>query len=63
MGYFIEGDVLWVFGSLILVALVSGAIHSPGAILATLAVASMIGTFAILQVCWGWLPLRAKRLG
>ncbi|MGI9242164.1 MAG: hypothetical protein ACR2RV_15300, partial [Verrucomicrobiales bacterium] len=52
--YFILGDSLWVLGSLVLVGFVPGVIHSPLAISATLGIALVVGTLAVLQTRWSW---------
>ena len=54
LGYFILGDSLWVLGSLILIALVPQVVCSLLAIASTLAVAVLVGSFAVLQTRLGW---------
>ena len=60
LGYFILGDSLWVLGSLVLVTLVPQVINSPVAISSTLAVATLVGSFAGFQTRLGWDVLKAQ---
>lgn len=54
LGYFILGDVLWVLASFVLIAFIPHVVNSPLAIVSTLAVATLVGSFALLQARWGW---------